>query len=469
MEICLLSPPFQKINFTDIHLEYFSTYYAIRNKNLKRIKNLNLKKLSNISKQNVAILSLSGFIKENSNHKVTYYDLNEEKISNIPQFKVYGFTCFSCNYSIALRNARFLKEKYPEAIFILGGSHASSMDKEILKDGVFNIVVRGEGEITLTNILTLLEQGGDLSTLNGLTILKDKKIIRTPDEKRLSSEQLPFPDYGILGDNLELPTARIFTSRGCPFNCAFCSNLKNKVVYRSYEDISKEMNLLYTKFRTRLFYVGDENFIINEERALKIIDIFENFKEDACWIFQTRLDVLPERIIDRLKRCKKLVEINVGIENIDNSVLKLNNKKLTYEQIVMGLKKLKETEKQVMGYWIVGLPGETKETMSKNLEVMKDFLRKKLLYLMEIGCFVPYPGTDIYKDPGKYNISLISHKFDNYTGGILPSYSTKELSPQDMFDHYCKVLKEIIAVYKEINTGISFKKDSLKDFKLDLF
>ena len=449
MDVCLLSTPLQPTSYNDIQNEYVDAFYKIRLSNFKKIKALDFTKLPDIVIQDIPLLTLAGFLKRTSNHGILYFDLSTVPLTEIPPVKVYAFGSFSCNYHIALETARSLKQKYPQSRFIIGGPHATYMDGSILKDDVFDIVVRGEGESIFKNILDHLNGKKDISDIRGITCMKDGKIVRNPDDE-LKLRSVPIPDYSFLKNGSQLPTAIIFTSRGCPYKCSFCvnANMKNRVVYKRDQDIMDELERLYSTFGSRLFYVGDETFTLNEERALRIMNIFESFKEDAYWIFQTRIDRLTKKILAKLKTCKKLIEIDVGIENIDDSVLKLNQKNLTFSQICTGLQKLKKTGKKVLGYWIVGLPGETQETLKKNLHFMKYFLANGFLYLIEVGCFVPYPGTDIYRNPERYGITIHSRNFSGYTGESFPSYSTAGLSAERIFAWYLRVLQEIAGIYR---------------------
>jgi radical SAM superfamily enzyme YgiQ (UPF0313 family) len=446
------------------------TFYNIRLSKINFKNKTNLKKLSDVYKQKLNFLFLSGKIKKQGNHSITYFDSTKKDIFNIKKADLFAFSSFSCNYNKTLNIAKKIKKKFPKSKLIIGGSHASALSKEILHKKVFDIVVRGNGEIIFAKIVHAIENKKPLQIIPNISYLCKDKIIENPIQGVDSSNSLfPFPDYPLLNEK-KFYSARVFTSRGCPFNCAFCANKQGTIFYRNIKEIKKEINLLYYKYGTRLFYIGDENFVNNINRATQIIKLLENNNKNIKWIFQTRLSYIPQEIIDVLQKSKKLVEIDVGIENFDANVLKLNNKHLTPEQIIKNLKKLKTINKLILGYWIIGLPGETKQTLQKNLYVMKKMIKENLVTLIEFGCFVPYPGTKIFANPEKYNIKINTYNYSKYTSEYPPVFDIiNGPTSKDLYRHYNKTLVELTELYKSKYIKESNYLGNMKEFEGGLF
>lgn len=165
-----------------------------------------------------------------------------------------------------------------------------------------------------------------------------------------------------------------------------------------------------------------------------------------------------------------MVEIDVGIENFDANILKLNNKHLTPEEIVKNLKKLRATKKLILGYWIIGLPGETKQTLQKNLRMMKKMIKEDLVTLIEFGCFVPYPGTKIFANPEKYNIKINTHNYSKYTSEYPPVFDIiNGLTSKELYRHYNKTLIELTKLYKLKYVNESNYLGNMKEFEGGLF
>jgi anaerobic magnesium-protoporphyrin IX monomethyl ester cyclase len=469
MNICFVNTGFTDFKYTKIQEEYVKVFYNIRLSKLKFQDKTNIKKLSDVYKQKLNFLFLSGQIKKQGKYTTTYFDTTNTKLSEIKKANIFGFSSFSCNYKKTLFIAKKIKTKYSESIFIIGGPHASALPKEVLKTKIFDIVVKGNGELALVKIIQAIEKNKSLNKISNISYLYKNKIIENPIQGDNNTDLFPFPDYSLLNEK-RFYSARIFTSRGCPFNCAFCANKQGAIFYRNFDDIKKEIDILYNKYGTRLFYIGDENFVNNIERATKIIYLLENTYKDIKWIFQTRLSYLPQKIISLLKNAKNLVEIDVGIENFDDKILKINNKHLSSKKIIESLKKLKTTKKMILGYWIIGLPGEIKNTLKYNLDMMKTMIKQDLLTLIEFGCFVPYPGTQIFANPKKYGIKIKFYNYSKYTSEYSPVFSiTGGPTNKDLYKHYNKTLIELMKLYKLKYPKESTYLGNMKVFDCGLF
>jgi len=311
-----------------------------------------------------------------------------------PEATFYGFTATTPEIPYAKKLSRTLSGKT-----ILGGAHASLLPKDCID--WFDYIVIGEGEEA---ILEILRGETSYNIVTGRRI-QDLDKIPFPSWDKIDnpfSETLfPGEKYGT-GDR----AATIITSRGCPFHCAFCSNIYQKpVVHRSVENIVAEIKELINK-GIHYFRFEDDNMAIHPDFAnlageLKLLDI--HFK---CHIRSDLVTPLKAKMLKE-SGCE---ECGMGIESADDDVLKLVNKRETLFDHLRGVKILKEAGIRTKVYWVMGLPGET----DKTLECNKEFTRYAKPEKWTVSTFTPYPGCDIYKRPEDYGIKIIDYDFAHW-------------------------------------------------------
>ena len=174
---------------------------------------------------------------------------------------VVGVTSFTCNHPNAMKIAKAVKSCKKDVIVVLGGVHATFMHKEILEAvPEVDIVVRYEGEYTMCDIIDALEKGKKLDSVDGITYRDGGKVISTPLRQRIEDlDALPFPALHLLEPPIESYISKgekkglsMLTTRGCPFNCIFCSTTAlhgRKYRTRSVGNVVKEVEYLHNKYK----------------------------------------------------------------------------------------------------------------------------------------------------------------------------------------------------------------------------
>jgi len=342
----------------------------------------------------LGILYLAGMAEE-AGCEVEIADCRDG-IKKLPNAKYYGFSCVTPHINQAKRMSQGLKGQT-----VIGGSHPTVAPEDC--QGYFDYIVRGEGEETLLDILNGQYPNGGI--INSSRI-RDLDIIPNPAWHKIKN---PFSKTLFTGARYgegEL-SAPIMASRGCPYACAFCGNmLRTPVIFRSVDSIASEIFLLKIEYGIRKFRFVDDNFTIHPN----LEDLCKEIKEfHISYRCHTRANfITPEKA--RLLRESGCEECSLGVESADDSVLKLNNKKLTVEQNKEAVRILHKSGLKVKIYWMSGLPGETDETIDKNIEFMQELKPAK----WTLSCFAPYPGCDIYNNPDKYGVEILNTNFDNY-------------------------------------------------------
>jgi len=365
---------------------------------------------------------------EKEGHAVMVYDMREERnsIENAPDAEFYGFTAVTPQIGGVISSANYLRENTGAFLFV-GGPHASYFPKEL--EGIFNAVIMGEGERAVCNVIG-----------NGAIQTWPQQIDSIPfparhlldDDKIVSSELWEGYGYG-LGPK----ATTLITSRGCPWKCAFCANMPQKVRFRGTRSIVNEIEVIADIYGCRNFRFIDDNFIMRKD-LVTFASVLESLRiKFRC---AGRSDLLTNEICGCLKLagCE---EIGLGIECADDDILRLLNKHETVEDHKRAIKLAKSHGLRVKGFFMAGLPGESWDTIRKNEEFIEETGLDKAI----VTLFTPYPGCAIWSDPEKFGIRIIENNWDRYFQ-TYPSKSSIEIdlvSSEELTEHFNELVNFI--------------------------
>jgi anaerobic magnesium-protoporphyrin IX monomethyl ester cyclase len=253
----------------------------------------------------------------------------------------------------------------------------------------------------MLELASLVSDGNlkSLSEVAGITFKKNGKVFRTPDRPFIQDiDSLPYPahkhfdvtKYKISGKTY-MP---IITSRGCPFNCAFC--LASKMCgkgfrARSPSKVVDELEWLRDTFEAGAFAFYDDTFTYDVNRAIAICDEMKARKFGLPWDCRTRVDRVSKELLTKL-RSTNCQLIHFGVESGSQQMLNTMRKGTTVEQNARAIKWAKESGILVAISLVIGYPGETPEMLQQTI----DFIHKTkpdYVYMCEA---VPYPGTELY-------------------------------------------------------------------------
>ena len=330
---------------------------------------------------------------------------------DIPFAHYYGFSTYTANYQQTINIKNWLEVVYPDSIMIAGGAHASALPNEVIKD--FDYVVVGEGEIAIQEILEDKHE--------------HKSIVKS--DLIMDLDKLPYVDYSLVDlssyhrfiqGERALP---IFSSRGCPFRCAFCSSF-NGYRKRSPQHFVWEIHNILDNYEDMRFRIKDDLFVKSVDWLQDFVDIVPQIKYD-CLVRAGHDPKVPE-----LLKESGCTLASLGIESGSNIVLKSMNKGATAKMNQEAIKGLKDVGIQTLAWMIVGFPGETWDTVKETV----DFLNKSAPDIVTVYPLIPYPGTDVWNNPDKYGMRIIDKDFShyfyikgNYEAGYV--YETDTLNP----------------------------------------
>ena len=356
----------------------------------------------------------------NAGYKVTVCDFRRD-IGEIPKAIYYGFSCATPQ----IEEAKLLAKQL-DGITIAGGAHPTLLPDDCINH--FDYVVAGEGESIILDILEGKVKNGLITTKR----IEDLDTIPYPAwdmiTKPFSDTLWPGERYG-RGDL----AGTLIGSRGCMFNCQFCGNLYRKpVIFRSVSDIIGELESVM-KFGVYHFRFEDDNFTEHPEYKLLCKEIK---KLDIRYKCHTRSNLLTEDKARLLKEsgCE---ECGLGVESADDKVLRIVHKGEKAVHHGEAIRKLRQAGIRSKTYFMSGLPGETDNTLSLNMEFMQTYKPDK----WTISTFSPYPGCGIFKHPEQFGIEIIEHDWRKWGNFCNDQYNHVLMgqTPEEMWNRYKKM------------------------------
>jgi anaerobic magnesium-protoporphyrin IX monomethyl ester cyclase len=310
---------------------------------------------------------------------------------------VVGITSVTPMIESTLLTARLAQENCPNATVVLGGPHATFMDSQILSEHPeVDVIVRGEGEQTMLDLLQNLFQSGDLQAVLGISFRKNGQVIRTPNRPFIQNlDELPRPAYHYFAlkkyqffGKTVLP---ILTSRGCPFQCSYC--VSSRMVGKAFRArdpnlVVDELEWLKNVHDAGAFSFYDDAFTYDMQRAITICEEIKKRNIGVPWDCQTRVDRISKEILVKMRDADCQL-VSFGAESGCQAILDSVNKKTTIEQNEKAVKLAKDVGLSVAMSVIIGYPGETVDTLRQTF----DFIRRTKPDYVYLCLATPYPGT----------------------------------------------------------------------------
>jgi anaerobic magnesium-protoporphyrin IX monomethyl ester cyclase len=316
-----------------------------------------------------------------------------------------GFTTYTLNFNNTILFAKAAKAAHPGCKIILGGPHATYLSYETLSNDAVDMVIAGEGERAFADTLDALERSVALSSIPGLWYKQDGQIIGSSALAAAPGlDGLPFPAYHLMEMDRYYQSihrkftdrrfATVITSRGCPYQCTFCSHdmFGKKVRFRSPENVIAELELLTEKFGVGELMFVDDSFTIDKERVLRLCDLINRRNIDIVWTANVRADNVSPEMFSAMRSagCRSIL---IGAESGTQEMLDAMKKGTTLETLTYAVKLAKRHIGQVVCSFIFGMPGEnldhSKQTLAFAKELNPDYA------VFTIAC--PAPGSEMFE------------------------------------------------------------------------
>lgn len=320
-----------------------------------------------------------------------------------------GVTSFT-GYMIkgGLEFSKYVKDNWNIPV-VWGGIHASLLPEQTLANEYIDIVVQGEGELTLNELTRSFKDGIPLSEVSGICYKSNGKPKKNVHRNFADMDKLPNIPYHLVNIDDYLPTYKgrrsiyFQSSRGCPFKCTYCYNsVFNRGCWRSItaeKTLDRIRKLVSVYKNIDDIYFVDDNFFINLKRARKIA---EGFREmDISWQVQG-VDIISLKRMDssffELLQKSNCLRLTVGIESGSKRIRRLMGKEGELSDIMAVTGKLKRYDLVVYCSFLIGFPTETIEDIKKSVSLLMKMLKtNKNIRNSPFYVYTPYPGTPMYK------------------------------------------------------------------------
>ncbi|MBL7196577.1 MAG: radical SAM protein [Candidatus Omnitrophica bacterium] len=317
---------------------------------------------------------------------------------------VIGISAMTAKYGSALKVSQIAKSLKQNCKVIWGGPHATIDSVGVLRNNCVDFVARGEGEITLRSLISLLIKSNepscdDMGAIAGLSFKNGSGVIGNPDRPPVEElDALEFPEKNrVFFMDRYLPTSwsDMITLRGCPFRCGYCGahNIWTyKVRRRSLDNILEEIEMIIAKYNLKKFYFWDDNFTLNRERTIEFCRLLRKRKVNINWGCTTRVDLLDDILLKEMKDagCNY---VSVGIETGSEKMLKNIHKGISLEKIDLAIKLLDKHHIRYEAFFMIGFPEETSEDIEQTFNLMKLLSNANICF----SIFTPYPGTEQFE------------------------------------------------------------------------
>jgi anaerobic magnesium-protoporphyrin IX monomethyl ester cyclase len=356
----------------------------------------------------------------------------------------------TCNVYTCARAIELAKNVSPETLTVVGGQHFTALPDESLNTyKEIDVVVRGEGEESFSELIGAHEVGSNLADIRGISFRHDERIIHNESRPLIPSlDELPLPGYEFVEDFIskyhfkmmagpDAGYAMIEGSRGCPHRCSFCSQWKYWTgVYRakSPRRIAEEMEFCYQRFGIRFIWLTDDNFGLNR-RTEELCDeiIARGLQDEIMWFMQARADdILKNRdLVPKMQRAGNHW-ILVGLESGSTETMNSYGKTIDPGDSKAAMDVLKQNDVFAQATFIIGERKDTHESMQTLRRYVEDVNPDLSIFMV----LTPFPGTDLY-DEANRNGWIEETNWANYDmiHAIMPTETLSRMEVQEELYH----------------------------------
>jgi radical SAM superfamily enzyme YgiQ (UPF0313 family) len=309
--------------------------------------------------------------------------------------------------SAAVRAAENVKKHQPEVPIIFGGWHSTLSVHQTLREPFVDAVVRGQGELTLLELVERIAAGESWHGVRGVSFKENGAVVDEPERPITNINELPCPKYDLVNHDLYAAASgrrqlAYTSSVGCPYQCNYCTDqvfYKRRFNAYTAERVVSDLSDLVPRYGIEHVPFFDSNFLVDRRRAVAIAQGIIESKIKFQWDFQASTDFLSRMSDDdvSLLAASGVRHIGFGTESTSESVLSLMNKKFQrVEQMVESARKTEKAGIQVVFNIILGYPGETEDDRQQTFRTMSEIARDYWNVSFSPNIFTPYPGIPIW-------------------------------------------------------------------------
>lgn len=307
-------------------------------------------------------------------------------------------------YKKLLKISKAINQSKNRPFYVIGGHGPAPEPEYFLEKTKADVVVIGEGEVTILELLEAIKSKSSLQAVDGIAFMESGKCIQTPKRSLIEIDSIPFPAWDLFPMDhyalLRMPHIKnsercmpVLSGRGCTFKCNFCYRMDEGFRARSVESIIEEIEILKKDYNISYIAFSDELLMSSEKRTIEICEGFIKAKLNIKWDCNGRLNYAKPDVLGIMKKAG-CVFINYGIESMDERALRVMNKALTVKQIISGIENTLASGISP-GYNIIfGNIGENAESLRLGVEFLLKYDDHS--QMRTIRPVTPYPGSPLY-------------------------------------------------------------------------
>jgi radical SAM superfamily enzyme YgiQ (UPF0313 family) len=409
-----------------------------------------------------AVLEQNGYACQIIDANTLDLDLPETLSRISRDAKLIGFYLNSFCYTTVQELCKSIRKSLPGTKLILGGPLPSAAPHVVLSDFLVDGLIMGEGEDAIVCLIRNLIQKKPLfdKGVPGAVYRNpvSDQLIMNPPARITNLDRLPFPAYHLLpplsaykSRSRKNPVAAIVTSRGCPFECSFCSKdiFHRRTTFRSPENVLSEIDYLVIQLGARQIDILDDNFAIKRFFIEPILDglIERNYGIAINLQSGIRIEILDEPLLKKMRQAG-IYKLAFGVESADPQVLKLAKKRLDLAKLEEVIRLAKKEGFLVYGFFIIGLPGETEDGFQRTL----GFARKMDFDVANFTMAIPFIGTELYamvKKDGRFLIDTSRNIDVGFYGGQV-FFEYGDSKADDILHRYKAAYKEFYSFQRNL-------------------
>ena len=331
-----------------------------------------------------------------------------------------GIHVITSKINNALYLSRRIKEVRPSVLIILGGPHIHFEHKEIINNEAVDFCARGEGEFTALELIHTVTTGGNLEQVEGITFKREGKVIVNPDRLFVKDlDAIPFPARDLLPNPVYggawtqgKKFSSMLATRGCPFHCQFCDapaiwgrNHRR----RSVENVLDELEEICGRFEVKYVRFVDDLLVANRDWGIKLCRgiVERGLDKTLVWSCDGRVGLMSEELLRTMKEANCQV-IFYGVEFGNQRILDFCKKGFKIPQIRETINMTTEAGISSYGYFMMGYPTETIETIEDTIALAKDLALNHGMDGAGFSIVTPFPGTGLYQYCKENNLLKIT-------------------------------------------------------------
>lgn len=396
----------------------------------------------------LGLLYIAAYIRQYSQNVTEILDMPVENIGygELDDFirkkapDVVGVTTMTFTLIDVLKTIKIVKAVSKDIKVVLGGPHVTIYPLETIRLPEVDFIVRREGEVTFLKLLNNLDNENALKHIRGIVykdssgevvdtglndFINDLNILPFP-----ARDLLPYKKYTSVLSRYEFSTT-MFTSRGCPFQCAFCDrpHMGKRFRMRSAINVVDEMQSC-SDLGIKEILIYDDTFTVDRKRVIDICNEIIRRGLNVSWDIRARVDTIDRDMLDKLKEahCER---IHYGVESGTEKILKVLNKGVSLKQIEEAFRLTKKAGLATLAYFMIGSPTETKSDILKTIK----FAKKLNPDYVHITITTPFPATNLYKSALEEKVITTDYWREfacDPSKGVTTRYWEKELTKPEL-------------------------------------